>query len=453
MVLFSIFRHMRKFLSVGLLAFGMTFSISQAQDSVQVSPVVTSAAMPLYPTIAVAARVQGIVKIKVTTNGTSVVSLETVSGPAMLVESAKKNIKTWMFAPHKPTTFITTFEYSFKDPPSCTYTDSDVTARLPLEVHISIRQLQTCDPMATVTSTRGRRATKPPAMAQQAPVSESRRSPVILGVLEDIPGEYSGQSDFRAVRAVFEKVGGKWRPFPTRTKSYLDLRTLPLSYPKEMKWTIAFHGRNLGEITSETPSRFNFYSEIGIERITSDSQVPTIGRKSVDYSGFQYVPVYRPLVAISQPNFHDPKEWTTAKPSPALVSAVREQFRTRFPTVSNCRNPDENIPRLWKYRDKDIQVTRAYASKDGWSLIEVNLTGYACDGPDEGTAFVGQWYVSGPEIQPRFLGTDMWFVDAGDYDNSGESEVLFAIDGYNEGGYRLFYDNFRRSSEFMFTYH
>jgi len=46
----------------------------------------------------------------------------------------------------------------------------------------------------------------------------------------------------------------------------------------------------------------------------------------------------------------------------------------------------------------------------------------------------------------------MWLVDAGDYDNGGKSEVLFAIDGYNMGGYRLFYDDFSRSAEFRFYY-
>jgi hypothetical protein len=47
----------------------------------------------------------------------------------------------------------------------------------------------------------------------------------------------------------------------------------------------------------------------------------------------------------------------------------------------------------------------------------------------------------------------MWLVDAGDYDGDGKSEVLFAVDGYDLGGYRLFYRDFSRSSEFLFSYH
>jgi len=292
------------------------------------------------------------------------------------------------------------------------------------------------------------------AAAQQAATANLRQANVILGVLEDIPGEYSGESDFRAVRAIFKKIGDLWQAFPTKTKSYLDLQTLPISYPKEITWTIAFDGRNVGTITSRTPSHFNFYSEIGIEHITNHSQVPTVGRKSADYAGFRFTPVYRPLVAISQPNFSDPEQWKPAQLSPGLIAAARQQFRNKFPKASNCRNPNEGIQRPWAYQDEDIKVGKTYSSKDNWSLAELRLTGWACDGPpEEGGAFTSQWYAIEPTGESKLIGSEMWLVDAGDYDNDGKSEVLFSIDGYNKGGYRLFYQNFTRSAEFIFYYH
>jgi len=184
-----------------------------------------------------------------------------------------------------------------------------------------------------------------------------------------------------------------------------------------MTWTIAFDGRNLGTITARTPSHFKFYSEIGIEAITSQSQVPTVGKKSIDYSGSLHTPLYRPLIAVSQPNVSDPEEWKRAQLSRELIAAARQQFRIKFPKGTNCRNPEENVPKPWKYRDEDIQVTKAYSSKDSWSLIELNLTGNACDG-EQGSQdeYHGQWYVIEPSGMVRFLGSDMWLVDAGDYD-------------------------------------
>ena len=60
---------------------------------------------------------------------------------------------------------------------------------------------------------------------------------VILGVLEDIPGEYAGDTDFRAVRAVFEKNGDRWSAFPTSAKSERDLQSLQNHTQKRL------HGR------------------------------------------------------------------------------------------------------------------------------------------------------------------------------------------------------------------
>ncbi len=78
----------------------------------------------------------------------------------------------------------------------------------------------------------------------------------------------------------------------------------------------------------------------------------------------------------------------------------------------------------------------------------------ACLADDErGDLIDEKWFMVDPQKTIRFLGDDMWLVDAGDYDNDGKSEVLFAIDGYNRGGYELFYDDFKKHVRFEFSYH
>ena len=92
--------------------------------------------MPLYPRVALLAHIEGIVRIKVATDGNRVSSLNPESGPPMLVEAAKKNIQTWEFEKHKPTSFIATFEYRIEGPPQCGITNATAILHVPLEVQV-----------------------------------------------------------------------------------------------------------------------------------------------------------------------------------------------------------------------------------------------------------------------------------------------------------------------------
>jgi hypothetical protein len=291
-------------------------------------------------------------------------------------------------------------------------------------------------------------------VAQQVNASNEQPSSVMLGVLEDHPGVYAGQPNFWMVRAVFEKKGREWKAFPNPCTDVPCLRALTKSYPKEVNWTIAFDGRNLGKVTARTLPEFLSYDSVGYEEITSSGPVPTVGKRSIENSGFLFAPVYRPLVAVSKPYYRDPEVWKPSHLSTELVSALRQQFRKKFPKASNCRNPSENVLKPRPYQDEDIKMGKTYASKENWSLAELHLPGWACDGPQEdGSPFLTQWYAIAPTGEIRFLGSQMWLLDAGDYDGDGKSEVLFAVSGYNKDGYRLFYRDFSRSTEFSFSYH
>ena len=136
----------RKFIGVGLIILGGMLSPAFAQKAEQQLPLVVAGEMPLYPITARAARVQGVVKIKVTTNGEKVTSVDVESGPPMLVKFAKENILTWKFTQHKPTSFVTMFEYVIEEPAQCDYSNDALTLRLPLEVRISAKGVMACDP-------------------------------------------------------------------------------------------------------------------------------------------------------------------------------------------------------------------------------------------------------------------------------------------------------------------
>jgi hypothetical protein len=140
------------------------------------------------------------------------------------------------------------------------------------------------------------------------------------------------------------------------------------------------------------------------------------------------------LVAVSEPNYRDPEDWKQTQPSTDSMAAVRKAFRSRFPKATNCSQQDIEHEKPWPYTDANTVVSKAYSSNRHWLIAEVVLSGDECDGPPD-EAFSSPWFVITPEQQVRFLGSNMWLVDAGDYDNEGKSELVFSIDDYNRGGY------------------
>jgi hypothetical protein len=196
---------------------------------------------------------------------------------------------------------------------------------------------------------------------------------IVLGALEDRPGYYAGDPNFRAVRAVFQKNGQDWQAFPSDRPDQDCLKKITSDYPAEATWTIAFDGKNLGQIKSHAPRDFKWYASVGQQEITGSGPVPTIGERSLDYAGWLDAPIYRPLVANSQPYFKDPESWKPVQLSGDMIILLRDQFRKKFPRVTNCENPDENVSKPWSYHDHDVKILKSYTSRNRWSIARLRL--------------------------------------------------------------------------------
>jgi len=83
---------------------------------------------------------------------------------------------------------------------------------------------------------------------------------LVLGVLEDVPGVYTGEHNSRSVRVVFQKSGSDWEAFPSNCHDESCPKTLSSKYPRGVTWTIAFDGRDLGRepsrVRTSVSSRF-----------------------------------------------------------------------------------------------------------------------------------------------------------------------------------------------------
>ena len=340
---------------------------------------------------------------------------------------------------------------------------------------------------------------------------QAAEQPLILGILEeqahslgysakDGKPAYSKTTYSREVRVAFLKDGQGWKAFPANAEGlqpcYKDcdgqflcgnknscdtkanigqcriekqkncnscfsncsghaLEEISQYYPTDINWNIVLDGKNLGSIEGKMKNPLKYFSEVGLQDIVESTPIPTIGNRSRDFSGFLSEPVYRPLVAVSQPNFKDTESWKPSKLSPNLAKLVRQQFRKKFPEASNCVDVNDAHPKPWAYKDNNIKIIATYNSQNHWSMVQAKLDIYRCDFAleDKNDPFIGQWFAISPANDVIFLDAGMWLVDAGDYDNNGKSELIFAIDRYNRGGYELFYDDFKKHAEFQFRYH
>jgi hypothetical protein len=96
-------------------------------------PDVIGAAVPLYPPLARAAKVQGTVILTVLVEGGKVQATKLVSGHPMLSQAAQSNLETWKLVSMPARTFSVTYLYKLND--RCKGSPS-ITANFPTEVTV-----------------------------------------------------------------------------------------------------------------------------------------------------------------------------------------------------------------------------------------------------------------------------------------------------------------------------
>jgi hypothetical protein len=245
----------------------------------------------------------------------------------------------------------------------------------------------------------------------------------------------------RVIRPAFEKGALGWHEIDTR------------SLPVRMRWTIAFDGKNLGQVQSQADSDDDLSTSQTI--VTPVSAVPSVGSPSQVFGGVLGSPetkFRRPLVAVSKPYFRDPDGWKRTKLPDEISSLVRKKFRTEYPHVDRCKE-EEIVERNWKYPDSALSFPFAYSSNKHSFLVEASLNagecGYVSDAADP---LSGPWFFVSPSGVVRRIGSFMTLLDAGDYDNDGSSEVVFFLSqGENTDGFVLYDAGFQ--SPVMFTWH
>jgi hypothetical protein len=124
----------------------ISIQFSRGQQPTVALPMVAGAAVPLYPPLARAARVEGVVHVSITIDGHRVVSTHVDDGQRLLAAAAEENARTWLFATHTPTSFVVTYSYTLILATAQAHRNNPtVVLRLPTDVEISIPRLPPLD--------------------------------------------------------------------------------------------------------------------------------------------------------------------------------------------------------------------------------------------------------------------------------------------------------------------
>ena len=250
----------------------------------------------------------------------------------------------------------------------------------------------------------------------------------------------------KIVRALFYKSGKNWFSLQN------DIANNDL-YPLKADWTIAFDGRNIGQFKSEfAPLRFDkpwTFPRDAYHKPLSNN-LPTLGQPTEEFSGWPMYKNPRPLVVVSEPHYSDREKWMPFSPTNSLIENLLPEYNGY----------------LSKYNLKDstglsnIQKFKSYTSIKGYSLIQIGLFKNA----------YRTWFHVSPNNSYRNLSemvdaqykedefgdddiSDMYLVDAGDYDGNNETEIIFWVARYNRDGYVIFYNECSAFAEFTWSYH
>jgi hypothetical protein len=273
---------------------------------------------------------------------------------------------------------------------------------------------------------------------------------IVIGVLENLSPERRTalEKDFGHIsgavaRVAFRKEAGQWQAFKSDFDDVEALKSATAEFPVRIDWTIAYAGKPLGQVKSTSPTAWKGYSEVGIQIFAARWVPPRIGRRSAAFEQWgARASVYRPLVLVSVPSVQDPDHWHAVAPASSLVRRAMPALRQAI---------HEEDPSL-TVADRDVRVVDAYDSNPGRVIFALKVRRAAPADEVAGPGHSLHWFVSEPRNTLKFLGSELSYVDAGDYDHDGHSEVLFMKSSYDRDGYVLFSDNFAHSAEFSWTY-
>lgn len=228
--------------------------------------------------------------------------------------------------------------------------------------------------------------------------------------------------------------------------------------PAVSQWQVRASGKEVGKITSQGWFDPSLGTANGLLRVTTLTSLFE-GPRSHVFAGWLDKPVHHPLIAVSNPLPATNPRWTRIRATDADARTMLPVLARVRPLVPDCSGGEPAKGKGRALSASDVHVDEVWQSTDGERLLSASLKPErvkACDYTADLLADVwahddGHSHMNA--ISPLSENeTTHALIDAGDFNNDGKEEFLFFLGGYNEDGFILVYDHFRRSSRFSWSY-
>ena len=291
------------------------------------------------------------------------------------------------------------------------------------------------------------------------------KPPVVVGVVEAQPDANADAAHaVDHMRVAFRYQDGEWASVCEGKSS--SRRNEGCDLPKAgepLSWNVVFDGRELGPVETRGWRNSDYYSFTGALTIAT-SPVPSVKDTPASFAAWWGQPAHRPLVAVNGLVAHEAHSfWQHEKVRAQDAGLAWPFFKAKVPTIPNCQFSDEGVA-LGKARPAvfaDMTVFDRVRLANGGVLLGIHAKGAEECAEDSGFAS-DLWVVLPARGKPFALGDfdgagwaySLNLVDVGDYAGDGASgQAVFYYSGYNEDGYILYYDNFRKHVDFTWGYH
>src|SRR5260370_1293272 len=253
--------------------------------------------------------------------------------------------------------------------------------------------------------------------------TSSNDEPIYVGILEPSVSDTPISNDLNGfrVRVAFKSQNGRWGSMPHDASSAESLANLSKLYPSKLAWTLALDGKKVGAMNSVQPPSYTLYSEVGLQELTPDSKPPAVRGAFQTWMGPSN---FRPLVAISRPNYGDPDHWKPIRPLPPLSQQARTAFRKAIALDLSCNDkPSRGYP------DEYIQLRKAYRSDRGDVLLALRANPARNPyGVNDG-AWDSVWFLI-RNADFHLIGSELMLVDASAFNGAVTAEVILHLLAY-----------------------